>query len=171
MSRNAEKTDRSTFSVDEAVSAKRSGDDVPVLVGQLTKVIGDYQEQVDDLQKKISAMRKARQALLNQTAPTPAASGPNPSDGVAPRKRERRESKAWIVRREAHAILMRERRPMNRSEMLEALRANGVVLDGATSAKLVGKILWEADEFVYKDTGYWIADEPLPGEARNSGSG
>ena len=78
------------------------------------------------------------------------------------RLRERAGSLAWNIRREAYIILKTVGYPLNRTELLERLNEAGHLLDRNDAAKMVGKTLWAADEFVTVDRGYWLADTPLP---------
>lgn len=137
--------------------------DDAAFVAQLADKIERYQRQVDDLQRKISGLRKAYQSYV---VPGPS----NPTDQVGAvevpkdfgrRKRERKESKAYIVRRQAFAILKTAGRPLGRAELFDKLKDRGVIIDSKNPAKLVGKILWEASEFEHTDEGYWIVGEPI----------
>lgn len=80
----------------------------------------------------------------------------------APRRRERKTSKAWKVRQLARDVLLEKCRPLTRSMLLEEMTARGLNIDGPKAAKEIGKILWQADEFISTDSGYWLRDEVLP---------
>lgn len=129
---------------------------------EIAQLIEGYQRQVDDLQRKIAGLRKAHQALafdeLAAKGTTPHVETP---DGFASRRRERRESKAWIVRKQAYVILKDAGRPLSSRRLFEALKEKGFLIDGPHPAKLIGKILWAAEEFEHRTEGYWIAGEPF----------
>lgn len=138
------------------------GDDDAAFVAQLVDKIEAYQRQVDELQRKISGLRKLHQTYTEHAdAPTSNTAVEIPTN-FARRKRERKESKAYIVRRQAFSILMEAGRPLDRAELFDAFKQRGIIIDGPNPAKLVGKILWEAPEFEHSEDGYWIAGQPLP---------
>lgn len=137
--------------------------DDAAFVAQIVDKIETYQRQVDDLQRKISGLRKAYQSYVVLAPPDP---GDRKDVVEVPknfgrRKRERKESKAYIVRRQAFSVLKSVGRPLARGELYEALLDRGVIIDGNNPAKLVAKILWEAPEFEHTKDGYWIVGEPM----------
>lgn len=136
------------------------------LISHIDQTIRHFNERISDMQAKVATLRKARLGLTGETAKkAPASSNDTgtPED-FAPRQRERKGTIAWTVRREAYAVLRLHGRPLNRSELLEALTARGVSIDTADAKKTVSRILWQAPEFEHLDTGYWLKDVPLPSE-------
>ncbi|WP_279480381.1 hypothetical protein [Aureimonas sp. SK2] len=67
-----------------------------------------------------------------------------------------------LIREGARRVLEETGRPMNRAELLEALRGRGVEVKATDPARAVGRVLWRSEEFVHLDGGYWLAAVPVP---------
>jgi hypothetical protein len=78
-----------------------------------------------------------------------------PSDFGA-RRRERKTSLAWKVRRAAYAAIVELGRPIKRAEMLEQVRLRGISIDSDDPLRTVGKILYDAPEFIRSREGYTL---------------
>lgn len=121
--------------------------------------------QIEPITRKISAIEEKIAKLRTARAPTLlSSSGSETSKLFGQRLRKRPESLAWKVRQQAYAILKKAGRPLGRMELLEELRAGGIEVGTTNPPKSIGRIMWNADEFEYVDTGYWIKGEPLPKE-------
>lgn len=83
-------------------------------------------------------------------------------DSFGKKRRERRSSMAWKIRREVFLILKRVNRPLNRTELLRELQKAGVVLQAQDPLAVITKIMWNTAEFISTGDGYWLAGEPLP---------
>lgn len=62
----------------------------------------------------------------------------------------------------ARRLMLDNGRPMTRTELLEALKQNGVQLAGSDEARYLGTIMWRLrDEFInIEGRGYWPRDIP-----------
>lgn len=64
---------------------------------------------------------------------------------------------------EARRIIIAEGRPINRSELIRRLEAEGYVIDGRDKSKVLGTNIWRSKRFVHVDgKGYWPNDVPMP---------
>lgn len=67
----------------------------------------------------------------------------------------------------ARRIIISERRPMKRGELVKKLEANGFKIAGADKNKVFGTNLWRSEKFVaVEGKGYWPKDVELPSESR-----
>ena len=69
------------------------------------------------------------------------------------------EVAAWAVR-----LLNQARRPLNRTELYEALQADGLVLHGGDPKVVMSTMLWRTKHIVafHPGVGYWPQDQELP---------
>ena len=70
------------------------------------------------------------------------------------------------VAKRSMQILLDAGRPLQRSELLEKLIADGLRIEAKNPSRFVARILWENKTFTHvPKIGYWIQGEPLPDEA------
>ncbi|MBV9839985.1 MAG: hypothetical protein JOY99_00360 [Sphingomonadaceae bacterium] len=63
----------------------------------------------------------------------------------------------------ARKIILREKRPMKRGELVIELERRGYILPGKDKNKVFGTNLWRSGKFrSVEDRGYWPKDVPLP---------
>lgn len=125
-------------------------------LSRIQAILDQRRERAEYLEKIERLLIEAEKASLPQEPSPP---------GLARRKRERRTSLAWIVRREALSIFERLQRPLDRKELFYELRAAGVQFrsdDETDILQAITKIMWGSPEFVSTEHGYWIASEPPP---------
>jgi hypothetical protein len=122
----------------------------------LKEDIVTYKERIATVEKQLAYLTRVR-ADLSGLIPSTEKPAQIP-EGFGERKRVRKKSLAWTVRRESYIILRQAGTPLNRSEILRELQNRGIEVESADPAKAVGKILWKAAEFEHRDGGYWIKD-------------
>lgn len=141
-------------------------------LGSLDREIGSHQSAAEALKREAEALlerarghdrvarelSQARHKLEAIDVETPQ----NQAKLIAPRKRERRTSLAWQVRQHAFGLISKAGQPLGRGELLDGLVKLGIKMDVANPSQAIGKIMWDAEEFEYKNKGYWIAGKPLP---------
>ncbi len=86
---------------------------------------------------------------------------PEVPTSFAKRRMERPSSQAWQIRKHAYQVLKAQGHPLSRAEILEKFLALGFVVEHHSPAKHLGRILTDAQEFEYRENGYWIAGEPI----------
>ncbi|WFU10892.1 hypothetical protein QA646_08655 [Rhizobium sp. CB3090] len=137
--------------VREAIQIVRSEiDDLTSILVSVQTLLGQRKEREEQLIRA--------QALLDETDDGQT----RIPDNFASRRRERRSSLAWAVRREAYLALKRIGRPLSRREIHQELVLAGVEFKtepGEPTLQAITKIMWKASEFVSTDDGYWLADE------------
>lgn len=70
-------------------------------------------------------------------------------------------TKPQAVIRMAKRIIQRQGHPMTRTELLRALRRQGVVINGKDPAKVLGTTMWRAKEIEnIEGEGYWVKGLP-----------
>ena len=66
----------------------------------------------------------------------------------------------------ARRMMIAERRPMKRGELVKKLEAQGFSVEGADKNKVFGTNLWRSGKFIaVKSRGYWPRDVELPSES------
>ncbi len=115
-------------------------------------------ERVRDHENVTSELTEARNKLSALNVKVQ----PQHSASTAPRKRVRRNSFAWRVRKHALELITNAGRPLGRAELLEGLISIGVKIESSRPSNAIGRIMWGASEFEYKNNGYWIVGRPLP---------
>lgn len=64
---------------------------------------------------------------------------------------------------ETRRIILKERRPMKRGELVRQLETRGFKFSGADKNKVFGTNIWRSGKFdQIAGHGYWPKDEPLP---------
>lgn len=124
---------------------------------EIDRQIGYVEHASETLRETLEGLRQARRALAKLSSSPSDADVP---DDFAARKRERKGSRAWTVRKWAYRILKEEGRPLTASELTERLHKAGVNLGEARRVQIVTKIMWAAKEFSHTDLGYWFAESP-----------
>jgi hypothetical protein len=67
---------------------------------------------------------------------------------------------------EARRIMVTERRPMKRGELVRRLEGRGFKILGTDKNKVFGTNLWRSGKFrMVEGKGYWPNDVALPGES------
>ncbi len=151
--------------------------DLTVWAGELKRKIASSEEETAVLRSQAATLRTRADALLDmaqqadaeaqalrgllqqvETTEVSIKSGPNSQkpDLVA-----EGESLASRVRTHVKIILKAAGRPLGRTEILSQLLDGGISIPGQNPAQRVGKILWGASEFEYKEKGYWLVGEPV----------
>lgn len=113
-----------------------------------------------DMANQADAEAQALRRLLQQVETTEVSIKSGPSSQKPPPEAERKNL-ASRVRTHVKIILKAAGRPLGRTEILSQLIDGGINIPGSNPAQRVGKILWEANEFEYKEKGYWLAGEPM----------
>ncbi|WP_156369181.1 hypothetical protein [Aureimonas sp. Leaf324] len=120
------------------------------------------------LQAHLAALKEFQRSLMRVVeAPKPVASvssdhrRADPATGVTA-SQARPATTSALIREGARKVLRETGRPMNRAELLEALRGRGVEVKATDPARAVGRVLWRSEEFVHLDDGYWLAAVPVP---------
>jgi hypothetical protein len=141
--------------VQEAIEIVRSEiDDLSSILASVQTLLGQRREREEQLVQA--------QALLIKTKAGGLSSIP---ENFAPRRRERRSSLAWAVRREAYLALRRVGKPLSRREIYQELLLAGIEFKtaaGEPTLQAITKIMWNAAEFVSTEDGYWLANEVAP---------
>ena len=66
---------------------------------------------------------------------------------------------------EVRRLILAERRPLKRGELVKRLEDRGFEIVGADKSKVLGTNVWRSKQFVQIDgQGYWPADIELPSE-------
>jgi len=110
-------------------------------VRALDKMIADYQAS-------LAKVKSATQGDLFSALP-----------------RGRAERAEYVARMmdAAEQLILAARRPMTRTELLEALTAKGFHVEGGDASKVLGTNLWRSKRFEsLKGIGYWPKSAPLP---------
>ncbi|MGO8003369.1 hypothetical protein [Rhizobium ruizarguesonis] len=151
--------------------------DLSAWAGELKRKIATSQEQTAALRTQAASLRtradvlldmaqqtdaetEALRGLLQQVETTEVSIKSRP--GASPPQLSGGKNLASQVRAHVKVILKAAGRPLGRTEILAQLKEEGVNVPGRSPAQRVGKILWEADEFEYKEKGYWLVGEPIP---------
>jgi hypothetical protein len=70
----------------------------------------------------------------------------------------------------AKRIILAERRPMKRGELVKRLEARGFTIVGGDKHKVFGTNVWRSKKFIHvPGEGYWPDDVPLPNRASGAG--
>ncbi len=115
-------------------------------------------ERAHDHERVAKELQEARQKLTNLDVKM----RPVRTGAILTRQRERKGSNAWKVRHYAMELISSAGRPLGRAELFEGLTKMGLEVDAVRPAKAIAQILWAAEEFEYKNKGYWIAGRPIP---------
>ncbi|MDW9386699.1 hypothetical protein GOA99_18780 [Sinorhizobium meliloti] len=74
-------------------------------------------------------------------------------------------SVSQAIRAVARDLTTRHGRPVRRTEILDALRASGIVVGGKQPAKTITRVMTRAkDEFVHEGDGYVLKEAPIAGD-------
>ena len=66
---------------------------------------------------------------------------------------------------EVRRLILAERRPLKRGELVKRLEDRGFVIVGTDKSKVLGTNIWRSKQFRHIDgEGYWPSDIELPGE-------
>lgn len=77
------------------------------------------------------------------------------SSGTESQRRKRGDKPAAIVAA-AKEVIIETERPMNRTELVEALEHRGMTIGGTDKSKNMGTIIWRSDQFEnVEGVGYW----------------
>ncbi|MBY5406148.1 hypothetical protein [Rhizobium leguminosarum] len=145
--------------------------------GELKRKIASSEQETANLRSRAASLRtrsdvllqmaqqsdaatKALRGLLHQVETTEVSIKPS-ALGRPQSSLESRKNLASQVRANAKVILKAAGRPLGRTEILAQLIEDGIVIPGANPAQRVGKILWQSEEFEYRNKGYWISGEPI----------
>lgn len=125
-------------------------------------------DDLTKLQAHLAVLKEFQRSLMRVVdAPKRGASVP-PGDRRAGREtaiapgQTRPATTSALIREGARTVLQETGRPMNRAELLEALRGRGVEVKATDPARAVGRVLWRSEEFVHLNDGYWLAAVPVP---------
>lgn len=143
--------------------------DVAVVEERLTKirsVISQLNDEARQAEARLKHLRDARRSLnLAGTDPEGQSSSieelPEAPVGFAKRRIERPDSQAWQVRQQAYRILKDQGHPLSRNEIFDRFSELGIEIDHPEPEKRLGRILTDAEEFEYRDNGYWPKGEPI----------
>lgn len=140
-----------------------SNSDVQPLVRSLTEEISSKEAMIERLRGEVNRARKARQVLLEYSEP--ARSPVDEPVKFAPRKRERRSSKAWAIRQAAQRAIARAGKPLSSEEILVCVTEEGLIIDNAKPAQKIYRTLWEAKaEFARVGDGFILVTGSENGE-------
>lgn len=129
---------------------------------QLDAEIAECENELRLARDHLDQLKKARRQIkLENPSRTTENEVPSP-DGDLQGRRRRKGSMADIVRTNVRRILRETGHPLKRGEILERLEAEGVSVGSRNPAKRIGKIMWDAEDFVHAGDGYWFAGEPVP---------
>lgn len=79
--------------------------------------------------------------------------------------RVQRSANVSVLLDRAKEIILAEKRPMTRSQLVSRLETEGYYLEGTDKHKVFGTNVWRSGRFLnLKGKGYWPKDIPLPSE-------
>lgn len=88
---------------------------------------------------------------------------PPPDDETTYVELRKPRSNGDFVAEFARRLLTEANRPLDRSEILEAILARGYSLDVTNPPKFIGKTLWGHKDFIHIDKrGYWLTGIDVP---------
>lgn len=145
------------------------------LVSDIEAQIAECEREIADRQGVLQRLRAARSSLLDQAPSTVPVEEEDEEDvevdeewlsiASEPRTRRRRErkgSEAHIIREFARQALRGAGKPLQRGEILELLRREGITIGAKAPERRIGKVLWQSDEFENIGNGYWFKGELPP---------
>lgn len=115
--------------------------------------------ELKELETFISMYRR-----LEGDTDTPPREAKAPQSKRTPRSRGVRQGASGDIIVKAIREVIRERgEPMNRTQIVKALEARGVVVGGVDKPRNIGTIVWRSKAFDGTDAGYWPKGVPMPG--------
>lgn len=123
------------------------------------------QREIEAIEGRLIELRRARALVVGERSVDSEQHLPPGKESTKEITELRNGSLAALVRDCAADALRGAGRPLNRVELLELVRANGVQVDGKDPAKRVGRIMWSSKQFQHVGDGYWFSGEPVPSPA------
>lgn len=128
---------------------------------QLDSEIAECERDLRIARLHLDQLKKARRQIkIDETTVDEADS--SLSAHKSQQRRRRKGSLADTVRVNVRRYLREAGHPLKRGEILELLAVDGISVSSRNPGKRVGKIMWDAEDFVHTGKGYWFADKPAP---------
>ncbi|WP_157410053.1 hypothetical protein [Sphingobium xenophagum] len=127
---------------------------------QAIQAAREWQERVENL----NALVNSYQDLISG-ARKPRRDGSQQADLFAAPAMNRAERSKYVFEMmdAAEEIIMATKRPLTRSELLDALQSRGFHIEGGDKSKVLGTNIWRSKRFHnIKGVGYWPKRHPLP---------
>jgi hypothetical protein len=136
-------------------------------------------EQIEQAQRELDARLEKAMSVRDLLRQLISSEGTAPEDDAQlsnavgnKRKKPTRHQKGSLtgeIVRRSKTILISAGRPLERSELLEAIEKDGFKMSASNPAKFIGRALWENEDFIHiPKAGYWIKDRPLPKKSTRS---
>lgn len=133
-----------------------------------------YKQALERRERLLAELRAVEQLIVTYEAlqglrkPSPESSSQLGLFSASKLSRAQRSANVSTLLDRAAEIIISEKRPMTRSELVSRLEAEGFHLEGTDKQKVFGTNVWRSGRFWnLKGAGYWPKDTPLPAEFRH----
>lgn len=120
-------------------------------------------ELVAELEALSTFIRTYQQLLANQPSSDDSSQQLPLWSGLS--RRSMKSDEVALLLEEARRLILNEKRPLNRSELVQRLEERGYAIIGRDKPKVLGTNVWRSRKFLHIDgAGYWPKDVALPRE-------
>ena len=136
--------------------------DLDAEIAARERVASGLRAELARVEGEVARLRTARSAIHPEGAPGGGTGNDGTSDAAQGGRKGKPGSDADLIRAFAAEAIPRAGRPLNRAEILVAMREAGISLSSKYPALRIGKALWKSSAFKSVKDGYWLAALPLP---------